>query len=392
MSRLPHVCGLCLLMRLWQLLALAPFRIQGRRGARCHRLVTLSGVMRWLLLTSLAPVLLWQSAAMYGATNVRHSAIFKGIALATMTGDVCISLAIQGAHLYRRRELASLVNSLAKVHRRRRLSWWSTLFLWLKLLLSLYELLCNVPFLQGAGRRLPWSQLLAYGLQLYVQHVSTVYANGVFGGMLLILECFGQQEREQEPSMGGLLRKERSWAALLQRFVKVFQLGIFLLVIGNFVNILANMYAFMSYFVSQHGVPLTISNNCLIVTLQLYALILAAHLCQVKARRLRNQCLEVAYTPPELTQEQVGKIWNQCLESSWCSARYLSGRGGDALPSGLAHWQSHVPGLGSILVGPLLLAFSGLVCHELHCGYPAVHPGAYEKCQGLGHTNRALVT
>ncbi|KAH8391644.1 hypothetical protein KR200_006899 [Drosophila serrata] len=304
MSRLPHVCGLCLLIRLWQLLALAPFRIQGQRGAWCHRLVTLIGILRLLLLTSLAPVLLWQSAAMYEATNVRHSAIFRGIALATMTGDVCISLGILGAHLYRRQDLARLVGSLAKLHRRRRLSWWSTLFLWLKLLLSLYELLCNVPFLQGAGGRLPWSQRLAYGLQLYVQHVSSVYANGVFGGMLLILECFGQQEREQEPSLGQLLRRERRWTNLLLRFVKVFQLGIFLLVIGDFVNILANMYAFMSYFVSQHGVPLTISNNCLIVTLQLYALILAAHLCQVKASGLRRQCLELAYTPQGLTQDQ----------------------------------------------------------------------------------------
>ncbi|XP_017111042.1 putative gustatory receptor 89a [Drosophila elegans] len=303
MSRLPHVCGLCLLLRIWQLLALAPFRFGGRVGARCQRWVTLSAALRCLLLTSVAPVILWKSAAMYEATNVRHSAVFKAIAMATMTGDVCISLALQGAQLWHRKELAELVNSLARLHRSRRLSWWSTLFLWLKLLFSLYELLCNVPFLEGAGARLPWHQLLAYGVQLYVQHVTSVYANGLFGGMLLILECYNQLE-QGDPALERLLHSERCWLKVVQRFVKVFQLGIFLLVFGSFVNILANMYAFMSYFVAQHGVPLTISNNCMILAVQLYALILAAHLCQVRSGQLRKSCLQLEYVPEGLTPEK----------------------------------------------------------------------------------------
>ncbi|XP_016982617.2 putative gustatory receptor 89a [Drosophila rhopaloa] len=303
MSRLPHVCGLCLLLRIWQLLALAPFRMSGRVGARCQRWVTLSAALRWVLLTSLAPVILWKTAAMYEATNVRHSAIFKIIAVATMVGDVCISLALLGTNLWNRKELAKLVSGLARLHRRRRLSWWSTLFLWLKLFLSLYQLLCNVPFLEGAGSRLPWYQLLAYGVQLYVEHVSSVYANGIFGGMLLILECYNQLERE-EPPPDRLLQRERSWLKLVQRFVDVFQLGIFLLVFGSFINILANMYAFMSYFVSLHGVPLTISNNCLIMAVQLYAMILAAHLCQVRSAQLRKVCLNLEYVPAGLTLEK----------------------------------------------------------------------------------------
>ncbi|KAH8382064.1 hypothetical protein KR009_001650 [Drosophila setifemur] len=303
MSRLPHVCGLCLLLRVWQLLALAPFRFAGKLGARCHRLVSLSATLRWLLLTGIAPLLLWKSAALYDATNVRHSMIFKRIALGTMTGDVGISLALLGTHLWQRRRLASLVNGLARLHHRRKLSWWCTFFFWMKLLLSLYELLCNVPFLQGAGNRLPWSQLLAYGVQLYVQHVSSVYANGVFGGMLLLVSSLDQLEKE-EPVLALLIRQERSFLRLTKHFVRIFELGIFLLVIGNFVNILANMYAYMSYFVEHHGVPLTISNYCLIVTLQLYALVLVAHLCQVRHSRLQSRCLELGYLPDDLTQEQ----------------------------------------------------------------------------------------
>ncbi|XP_017076416.2 LOW QUALITY PROTEIN: putative gustatory receptor 89a [Drosophila eugracilis] len=303
MSRLPHVCGLCLLLRFWQLLALAPFRVGGRLGARCQRWVTLMALFRWLLLTSVAPFTLWKSAAMYEATNVRHSTVFKTIALATMTGDVCISLALLGTHLVKRKELATLVNGLTRLHRRRRLSWFSTVFLWLKLLLSLYELFCNIPFLEGAGSRLPWSQLLAFGVQLYVQHVTSVYANGIFGGMLLILECYYQLDGE-DTILARLLKKERSWMRLVTRFVKVFQLGIFLLVIGSFINILANMYAFMSYFVSLHGVPLTISNNCLIMAVQLYAVVLAAHLCQVRSASLRKVCLEREYVPDGLLQDQ----------------------------------------------------------------------------------------
>ncbi|EDV48823.1 putative gustatory receptor 89a [Drosophila erecta] len=303
MSRLPHVCGLCLLLRLWQFLALAPFRTGGPMGARCQRWVTLMAVLRWLLLASMAPFVLWKSAAMYEATNVRHSRVFKTIALATMTGDVCISLALLANHLLKRRQLANLVNDLARLHRRRRLGWWSTLFLWLKLLLSLYDLLCSVPFLTGAGARLPWSQLLAYGVQLYFQHVASVYGNGIFGGTLLMLECYTHLERE-ETNLAGLLRREDRWLRLVRRFVRVFQLGIFLLVLGSFVNIMVNIYAFMSYYVSLHGVPLTISNNCLVLAIQLYAVILAAHLCQVRSAELRTTCLQLEYVPEGLSQEQ----------------------------------------------------------------------------------------
>ncbi|SPP80468.1 putative gustatory receptor 89a [Drosophila guanche] len=304
MSRLPHVCGLCLLLWLWQLLALAPFSYSRRRGARCRRLLTLSAVLRWLLLIGLAPLMLWKSAAMYDATNVRHSLIFKNIALAAMTGDVFVSLALLGAHLWHRRGLAKLLTGLALLHGKRKLGWCSTLLLWLKLLLSLYELLCNVPFLQAAGSRLPWTQLLAYSVQLYVQHVSSVYANGIFGGMLLLLASLDHLEQES-PGVAKLLQRERRWLRLSTHFVARFQLGIFLLVIGYFVNILANMYAYMSYFVSQHGVPLTISNYCLIAAIQLYALILAAHLCQVRHAHLRQRCLEVAYLPPALNQQEM---------------------------------------------------------------------------------------
>ncbi|XP_039494382.1 putative gustatory receptor 89a [Drosophila santomea] len=299
MSRLPHVCGLCLLLRFWQLLALAPFRL----GGTGQRWVTLIALLRLLLLTAMAPLVLWKSAAMYEATNVRHSTAFKTIALATMTGDVCIALALLASHLLHRRELGHLVNDLARLHRRTRLSWWSTLFLWLKLLLSLYDLLCSVPFLKGAGARLPWSQLVAYGVQLYFQHVASVYGNGVFGGTLLMLECYAHLERE-EPNLARLLKKEASWWRLTRRFVKVFQLGIFLLVFGSFVNIMVNIYAFMSYYVSLHGVPLTISNNCLVLAIQLFAVILAAHFCQLKSAKLRTTCLQLQYVPEGLTQEQ----------------------------------------------------------------------------------------
>ncbi|XP_033245833.1 putative gustatory receptor 89a [Drosophila miranda] len=324
MSRLPHVCGLCLLLWLWQLLALAPFSYSRSRGARCRRLLTLSGVLRWLLLIGLAPLMLWKSAAMYDATNVRHSMIFKNIALAAMTGDVFISLALLGAHLWHRRGLARLLNGLAQLHRKRKLGWGSTLLLWSKLLLSLYELLCNVPFLQGAGSRLPWTQLLAYGIQLYVQHVSSVYANGIFGGMLLLLASLDHLEQES-PALARLLKRERGWLRLSANFVDLFQLGIFLLVIGYFVNILANMYAYMSYFVSQHGVPLTISNYCLIVTIQLYALILAAHLCQVRHGRLRQRCLEFGYLPPELTHHEVGgRRWGKVFNSPSLSLQAMA--------------------------------------------------------------------
>ncbi|KAH8306087.1 hypothetical protein KR018_001227 [Drosophila ironensis] len=305
MLRLPHVCGLCLLLRVWQLLALAPFRFSREIGARCHRYLTLSAAIRLLLLTSVAPLLLHQSSALYDATNVRHSVVFRRIALGTMAGDVIISLALLGTHLWNRRKLADLMNGLAKLHRHQRLSWTYTILLWLKLLLSLYEVLCNVPFLQRTGGRLPWPQLLAYGIQLYVQHVSSVYANGIFGGMLLFLSGLDHLQRKQT-GLRQLLQEERRYLCLAQQFIGLSEGGIFLLVVGNFINILANMYAYMTYFVQQHGVPLTISNYCLIVTLQLYALVLAAHLCQVRHSRLRAHCLEVGYVPEGLTREQVG--------------------------------------------------------------------------------------
>jgi len=115
MSRLPHICGLCLLLRFWQLLALAPFRIGGSKVAQCQRWMTLSAALRWLLLTSVAPFIVWQSSEIYEATNVKLSTVFKTIALAAMTGDFLISLALLGAHLLNRKELADLVTGLARL-------------------------------------------------------------------------------------------------------------------------------------------------------------------------------------------------------------------------------------------------------------------------------------
>ncbi|KAH8414263.1 hypothetical protein KR215_001513 [Drosophila sulfurigaster] len=312
MPHLPHfgALGLLLLLRLWQLLALAPLSYISGRGARPRRLVTSLATIKWLALLTLSPLLLQQSVALYDATNVKPSPLFRRIALATMAGDLGISLAMLGTHLWQRRRLMQLINGLARLQAKVRLSRRATLLLWGKLLLSLYELLCNEPFLRQNAAHLPWLQLLAYGLQLYVQHMSSVFGNGIFAGLLLILASMEQLELQWEQlyldksQHWRLHRAEQRLLRVCQDFVGVFQLGMFLLVIGNFINILANMYAYMFYFVEQHGIPLTISNYCAIVAIQLYAVILATHLCQLRHRRLRSCCLELRYSPPELSLEQ----------------------------------------------------------------------------------------
>ncbi|EDW81088.1 uncharacterized protein Dwil_GK11869 [Drosophila willistoni] len=302
MPRFPHVCGLCLLFRLWQLLSLAPVAYNDREGVRCRRLLTLSAFLKWLILVAIAPFILMQSAALYKATNVKHSSFFNYIALGTMAGDIGISLILLASHLWQRQQLAHLLNQFVNLHHTTRLSWPATLMLWTKLLLSLYEVLCNIPFLQDSAKRLPWPQLLGYGIELYVQHVSSVYANGIFGGLLLLVANLNELEEEDGQSLP--LKRERHWLRMSSKFSSTFQLGIFLLVIGNFINILANMYAYMSYFVSQHGVPLTISNYCIIVAIQLYALVMVAHLCQVRHSRLCRRYLQLGYTPDNLSLEK----------------------------------------------------------------------------------------
>ncbi|KAH8388429.1 hypothetical protein KR093_005977 [Drosophila rubida] len=315
MPRLPQLprfgaLGLLLLLRLWQLLALAPLSYVCGRGARPRRLLTALAALKWLALLALSPLLLQQSVALYDATNVKPSPLFRRIALATMAGDLGISLAMLGSHIWQRRRLLQLINGLARLQKRTPLSRRATLLLWGKLLLSLYELLCNEPFLRQNASHLPWLQLLAYGLQLYVQHVSSVFGNGLFAGLLLILaimeqlELQWQQLYKDEAQRLRLLHAEQRLLRVCQDFVEVLQLGMFLLVIGNFINILANMYAYMFYFVEQHGIPLTISNYCAIVAIQLYAVILATYFCQLRHQRLRSLCLELSYSPPELSLEQ----------------------------------------------------------------------------------------
>ncbi|KAL7727443.1 hypothetical protein ACLKA6_017567 [Drosophila palustris] len=309
---LPHFGALCLLLllRLWQLLSLAPLGYSWGRGARPRRLLSILAMLHWLTLVALSPLLLQQSVALYEATNVKKSPLFRRIALATMVGDLAISLAILAAHLWQRKRLRRLLNGLTRLSKKIQLSWRFTLLLWAKLMLSLYELLCNAPFLWKNAAQLPGLQLLAYGLQLYVQHVSSVFGNGIFAGLLLILANIEQLERKWQQNYLDksqhfrLLLLERRLLHVCGEFIAVFQLGIFLLVIGNFVNILANMYAYMFYFVEQHGIPLTISNYCLIVAIQLYVVILATHLCQLRHQRLRSRCLELCYSPPEMTLEQ----------------------------------------------------------------------------------------
>ncbi|XP_034484443.1 putative gustatory receptor 89a [Drosophila innubila] len=267
-------------------------------------------MLHWLVLLSLSPLLLQQSVALYEATNVKKSPLFRRIALATMTGDLAISLAMLGAHIWQRQRLMKLLNGLTRLERKIQLSWRLSLLLWAKLMLSLYELLCNAPFLLQNAAQLPGLQLVAYGLQLYVQHVSSVFGNGIFAGLLLILanieqlELKWQQLYQQQSKLAKLLILEQRLLRVCDDFIAVFQLGIFLLVIGNFINILANMYAYMFYFVEQHGIPLTISNYCLIVAIQLYVVILATHLCQLRHQRLRSRCLELCYSPPEMSLEQ----------------------------------------------------------------------------------------
>ncbi|KAH8311618.1 hypothetical protein KR044_007216 [Drosophila immigrans] len=312
LPHLPHfgALGLLLLLRLWQLLALAPLSYVCGRGARPRRLLVLLAMLKWLALLALSPLLLQQSVALYDATNVKPSPLFRRIALTTMAGDLGISLAMLGAHIWQRRRLIRLINGLARLQAATRLSRCATLLLWGKLLLSLYELLCNEPFLRQNAAHLPWLQLLAYGLQLYVQHVSSVFGNGIFAGLLLILASLEQLELQWQrlyldrSQHSRLLRAEQRLLHVCQDFVGVLQLGMFLLVIGNFINILANMYAYMFYFVEQHGIPLTISNYCAIVALQLYAVILATHLVQLRHQQLRSRCLELSYSPPELTLDQ----------------------------------------------------------------------------------------
>ncbi|ALC46123.1 Gr89a [Drosophila busckii] len=302
MPRLPHIGALQLLLRQWQLLTLAPISYARGRGARCSRLVTTSAAIKWLILLALSPLLLQQSVSLYEATNVQHSSLFRHIALGTMAGDLGISLALLGAHLWQRQRLAKLINSLVKLQQRVGLGWCATLLLWAKMLLSLYELLCNVPFLQQNAARLPWLQLLAYSVQLYVQHVSSVFGNGIFGALLLLLTHIRQLQHELQVQR--CWQREQHLLRIFEQFVSVFQPGMLLLVLGSFINILANMYAYMSYFVAQHGVPLTISNYCLIVAIQLYALILVAYVCQLQHQRLRSRCLELYYVPATMNAQQ----------------------------------------------------------------------------------------
>lgn len=385
MPRLPHLGALCLLLllRLWQLLSLAPLSLslKGRRIARCRRLLTLGAGLRWLVLLSLSPLLLRQSIALYDATNVKPSTLFRHIALTTMAGDVGISLALLGAHLWQRHRLAKMLTGLAELQRRTQLSWLATLLLWGKLLLSLYELLCNVPFLQQNASRLPWPQLAAYGLKLYVQHVSSVFGNGVFGGLLLILASMEQLEQQWQQfplKKCHLLRRERRLLQLCAEFVGVFQLGIFLLVIGNFINILANMYAYMSYFVEQHGVPLTISNYCLMVAVQLYAVILATHLCQLRHTRLRSRCLQLCYVPQELSVEQVRRerdFSSQVSAStSHCVLAGFAAHAAVAVALGLPAVLHPRP----LYAGPRLLVVPRLLRRQLHCHHSAVHCGEHK--------------
>ncbi|XP_030370391.1 putative gustatory receptor 89a [Scaptodrosophila lebanonensis] len=305
--------SLCLLLWLWQLVDLAPLTYCRRHGVyRSHRLITSGALFKLVGLWIVAPLLFRLTMALYGTTNVAHSDLFTTIAELTMASDMIISLVLLGAHIWRRRHLAKLLNGVVRLelHRQGLRRPQLLLLLWAKLLLSSYELLCNVPFLRRHARLLAWWRLLAYAAQQYVQHLSTVYTNGIFALLLLMLTGLGRLEQDWQQYEGDrserrrLLRRERQLLKLCETFVQCFQLGIFLVLIGHFLNILANMYAMLDYFVSQHGVPLTMSNYCLFVTIELYALVLVAYMCQARHARLRDRCLEQCYVPERMSKQQ----------------------------------------------------------------------------------------
>lgn len=293
-----------------QVMLLAPIIRSKQRGAyRTHAALTCFALLVLLLLCGVTPFLLRIIASTYERVSVQFDAIFLLIAMTSQVSDISIVLITMLSQLCQRWRLCEFLNQLQDtvqrvraIHGRNFINAQVLLLLWLQLGLSLYDMLMQLVFLAKLAFQIaPW-QIVVNLMSLYLQQCRATLQLLIMGCVLLLIACYAQLaeclEHYSEDSGADLTNYEDlvSLQNVLYKLTLqlkcVFQLPLFLLVAGEFINVLANLYAQLYYFVTTKAWWFAFVFYCAKISVELYLLIHVVHLCCVLHGKVNNLFLD----------------------------------------------------------------------------------------------------
>lgn len=282
-----------------QVMLLAPIIRSKPRGTyRTHAALSCFTLLVLLLLCGAAPFLLRIIASTYERVGVQFDAIFLLIAMTSQISDISIVLITMLSQIWQRRRLCELLNQLQDtvqrvraIHARPFITARVLLLLWLQLGLTLYDVLMQLVFLVKLAFKIdPW-QFLVNLLSLYLQQCRATLQLLIMGCTLLLIACYAQLaeylKHFSEDSDGELIHYKDlvSLQNVLHKLTLqlkcVFQLPLFLLAAGEFINVLANLYAQLYYYVITKAWWFAFVFYCAKISIELYLLIHVVHFCCV---------------------------------------------------------------------------------------------------------------
>ena len=275
-------------------------------GYHSKRYITVMACAHLLVLALLAPFVVKYTIAFYYWTNKQaQDDLFNTIALVVMIVDVIIILIILCIQIVKRCKLAIFLNSLVDVVKK--LQQYSKdfigpqffVFLLLKLAYKLYTLFVNIPLLVKRSSEIETRNLLAMVGILYVQLLLAIFAVDIFAILLFLNACYEWlQQRYKEalkiqklPQLMELNGFEKDFRVIIQLFTSNFQIGLALVLLVDFVNLLASLYAVAYYALADGNQNYSFVAYATTMAIDYYASILAAHLCFVKQRNIKDVLL-----------------------------------------------------------------------------------------------------
>ncbi|XP_053969621.1 putative gustatory receptor 89a [Anastrepha ludens] len=280
-----------------QVMLLAPvLRCKQRDIYRTHSAFSCLAILTFLLLCSAAPFLLRIIASTYELVGVQYDNIFVLIAMVSQVSDIGIVLISMISQIWQRQRLCDFLNQLQSTVQRVRtlrgrnlVSGEALLLFWLQLGLTLYDVLTQLVFLANLAFKLdPW-QFLVNLASLYLQQCRATLQLLIMGSVLLLTVCYEQLALRMDDISQGialelihfeeLISLQNGLDELLRQLLHIFQLPLCLVVGGEFINVLANLYAQLYYYVITKALWLAFLFYCAKISTELYLLIHVVHFC-----------------------------------------------------------------------------------------------------------------
>ncbi|KAM7361901.1 gustatory receptor 89a [Cochliomyia hominivorax] len=310
-----------------------PKKIMVKWKFRTHRGVTLGAIILCIFYILISPFVVKKASDIYSITRRQKDNFFITVAKFIMFNDVFCSLLIMISNISHRREIVRILNLCYELVQKfleieqNLVDFKLMLVLLLKMSLTTYELVLNIPYIIIIAPRISTTSVVAFVFTHYLQDLGYFFALSIFIFILLLLICSLQLEKElkyglticNDVKLSQLIQLQESLAALVAIFLKTFQFSIFIVILLYFVTILCNVYAMLDFYVSHHRLFGTFIAYVASLALELYFLIFISYLCERSQRRVKDLFLqreELYFLKPSkallLVEEDL--LWPQIYE------------------------------------------------------------------------------